>query len=307
MKGKSKISLYDTRTFTDKFMPSEELRSRFKGDYNNFLIVPVEDMYRHVDRPVPPSKATNHTLIYLTAGEAYMKIGNTLYTIHEDEMLIVPAGQIFSFEQYDTSKFNKGFLCNFSEKMLVGKIGTGQLLKEFEFLKIWGNPCLPLGKETSRYIGQLFERLCTAWSRYGFGNMLILQSYLITLLCEMRMAYQPLQIDKPSASLALTHQFRELLFKHITSKHRVSDYARLLHVTPNHLTRSVTATTSRSPTRWIDETLLLEAKVLLSQTQLPVHEIASSIGIDDQSYFSRLFKKYEGKTPLEYRKMIETS
>jgi len=313
MKQNSKIKLYDTRTFTDKFMPSDELRRLYKGDYNEFLIVQVEDMYRHVAHAVPPSKATNHTLIYLTAGEAYMNIGSELYTIHENEILIVPAGQIFSFEQYDTSKFNKGYLCNFNDKMLAGKIGTGQLHKEFEFLKIWGQPYLSLKGETSRFIRQLLERLYTAYSQEGPGNLLILQSYLIALLCEMKEAYHPLQIKQQSASLILTNKFRELLSKHITTKHRVSDYAQLLHVTPNHLNKSVKAITSRSPTKWIDETLLLEAKVLLAQTQFSAGEIASSIGIDDQSYFSRLFKKYEGMTPLEYRKKagipqkIETS
>lgn len=307
MKQNSKIKLYDTHTFTNKFMPSDQLRSLFRGDINNFLIVPVEDMIRHVTRAVPPSKAVTHTLIYLTAGEAYMKIGNNKYTIHQDEMLIVPAGQIFSFEEYNTSKFNKGYLCNFNEKILVGKIGTAQLPKEFEFLKVWGNPCLPLKKESSRFIRQLFERLHIAYANNGLSNLLLLQSYLIALLCEMREAYQPLQINKQSAALILTNQFRELLSKHITSKHRVSDYARMLHVTPNHLNKSVKTITAISPTKWIDETLLLEAKVLLSQTLLSVSEIASSIGIDDQSYFSRLFKKYEGMTPLEYRKKIETS
>jgi AraC family transcriptional activator of pobA len=306
MKQNSKIKLYDTRTFTGKFMPSYELGGLYKRDYNDFLIVPVEDMYRHVAHAVPPSKATSHTLIYLTAGKAYMNIGSELYTIHENEMLIVPAGQIFSFEQYDTSKFNKGYLCNFNDKMLAGKIGTGQLHKEFEFLKIWGHPCLSLKGETSRFIRQLLERLYTAFSQEGAGNLLILQSYLIALLCEMKEAYHPLQVNQPSAGLILANKFRELLSKHITTKHQVSDYAQLLHVTPNHLNKSVKAVTSRSPTKWIDETLLLEAKVLLAQTQLSAGDIASSIGIDDQSYFSRLFKKYEGMTPLEYRKKTGT-
>lgn len=302
MKQNSKIELYDTRSFTDKFMPSDELRGHYKGDYNEFLIVHVEDMYRHVTHAVPPSKATSHTLIYLTAGEAYMNIGSELYTIHENEMLVVPAGQIFSFEQYDTSKFNRGYLCNFNDKMLAGKIGTAQLYKEFEFLKIWGHPCLSLKSETSRFVRQLLERLYIAYSHEGTGNLLILQSYLIALLCEMKEAYQPLQVNQQSASLILANKFRELLSKYVTTKHRVSDYAQLLHVTPNHLNKSVKSITSMSPTKWIDETLLLEAKVLLAQTQLSAGEIASSIGIDDQSYFSRLFKKYEGMTPLDYRK-----
>ena len=65
--------------------------------------------------------------------------------------------------------------------------------------------------------------------------------------------------------------------------------------------------TEKSPTKWIDETLVLEAKVLLYQTELSINEVANEIGIEDQSYFSRLFKKYEQVTPLQFRKMIEIS
>jgi AraC family transcriptional regulator, transcriptional activator of pobA len=65
--------------------------------------------------------------------------------------------------------------------------------------------------------------------------------------------------------------------------------------------------TGKSPTKWIDDTLVLEAKVLLYQTKLTINEVAAEIGIYDQSYFSRLFKKYEGVTPFEFRKKIETS
>jgi len=45
----------------------------------------------------------------------------------------------------------------------------------------------------------------------------------------------------------------------------------------------------------------------LFQTNNSVNEIATELGIYDQSYFSRLFKKYESVTPIEYRKMIDKS
>jgi AraC family transcriptional regulator, transcriptional activator of pobA len=81
----------------------------------------------------------------------------------------------------------------------------------------------------------------------------------------------------------------------------------MLNITPNHLNKLVKTITGKSPTKWIDDTLVLEAKVLLYQTSLTINEVASEIGIYDQSYFSRLFKKYEGITPLEFRKKIEKS
>lgn len=44
-------------------------------------------------------------------------------------------------------------------------------------------------------------------------------------------------------------------------------------------------------------------KILKQQPQLPLKSVASSIGIEDHYYFSRLYKKYKGITPGEYRKM----
>lgn len=43
------------------------------------------------------------------------------------------------------------------------------------------------------------------------------------------------------------------------------------------------------------------AMELLRDTQLPLRELATSVGINDTFYFSKLFKKYTGKTPRAYR------
>lgn len=288
-------------------MPSEELRSLLKGDYNKFLLVPVEEMHRHVKQTVPPSRAVNHTFIYLTEGEAYMKIGSEKYKIYKDEMLIVPAGQIFSFEEYNSSKFNKGFLCNFNEEILVGKFGNSELLKNFEFLKVWGNPIINLGKETSGFVLQLLKRILLEYSKNGLNHLDIIQSYFIALLCEINQVYKPLFNTKQTTAVSLTNNFKELLSKHIKTKHRVTDYASLLNISPNHLNKTVKSVTAKSPTKWIDEAIVLEAKVLLYQTDLTISEVSAAVGLEDQSYFSRLFKKYESISPTEFRALIDKS
>ena len=44
-----------------------------------------------------------------------------------------------------------------------------------------------------------------------------------------------------------------------------------------------------------------ESKQLLANTESPVIDIALSVGFSDQSYFSKVFKRYTGLTPREYR------
>lgn len=51
---------------------------------------------------------------------------------------------------------------------------------------------------------------------------------------------------------------------------------------------------------------LNHGKALLEKTDLKSYEIALQVGYDNPSYFSKLFKKYEGMTPNEYRKKAMT-
>jgi AraC family transcriptional regulator, transcriptional activator of pobA len=302
---KKNIKTHSTETFRANYIaPEKHLDNLLKADFGKFFIVKVEDMIRLIKLPVPPTKATTHSLIYLTEGEATMTIGSESFKIFKDECLIVPAGQVFSFDNLD---INKGFLCNFHDDIIVGKFGKNELLQDFEFLNIWGNPRISLGFEKSKFVEQLLSRIYLDYSNNGLQHLDIIQSYFIATLCEINGIYKPLSNSNQTTAINISNKFKSLIFSNIKSKHLVTDYASMLNITPNHLNKLVKTITGKSPTKWIDDTLVLEAKVLLYQTNLTINEVASEIGIYDQSYFSRLFKKYKGVTPLEFRKKIEKS
>lgn len=301
----SKIKTYNTEKFRDRFMtPGEELNSLLQPDFNRFLIVRVEEMFQLMKLPVPPTRATTHTLIYLTEGEAIMDIGSSTFNIGQGEWLIVPAGQVFSFGNPD---INKGYLINFHSDFLLHYLSSKELNNDFEFLNLWGNHKICPDEEVLLYMHQLLNRMLESYNKNGLTNSCLLQAYMLALLTEINTAYKPLSESKKSQSVMLTNQFKNLVFTNIKSMHLVSDYAKCLHITPNHLNKVVKQISGQSPTKWIDETLVLEAKVLLYQTNLQVSEVAAQIGLQDQSYFSRLFKKHEGISPLQFRKRIEKS
>jgi AraC family transcriptional regulator, transcriptional activator of pobA len=300
-----KIKTYSTETFRSQYIaPEKPLHNIFKPDFGKFFIVKVEELLQLMKLPVPPTKATTHSLIYLTDGEATMTIGSENFKIFKNECLIVPAGQIFAFDTFD---INKGFFCNFHDDMIIGKFGKSELLQDFEFLNVWGNPRITLTDNASKFVGQLLYRILETYSANGLENLEIIQSYFIAALCEINSIYKPLSSSTQTTAIHITNTFKALLFIHIKSKHLVTDYAAMLYITPNHLNKTLKAITGKSPTAWIDDTLVLEAKVLLHQTALSINEVAAEIGIYDQSYFSRLFKKCTGLTPLAFRKKIEKS
>lgn len=297
------IKTHSGESFRNRYIqPEPQVNTLLKTDFEKFFVIKLEEMTRLMKLPVPPTRITNHTLIYLTEGEAVMTMGSETYKIGSGDCLVVPAGQVFSFDKVD---LNRGYLCNFHHDFIVGKFGKAELLKNFEFLRVWGNPRISLDDQTSALVAHLFGRLLRWYSAHGLTRPDIIQSYFIALLCELNERYEPVSASSQTTAVTITNRFKELLFAHIKTHHRVADYASLLTITPNHLNKSVRAITGKSPIKWIDETIVLEAKVLLYQTTGSISEVAAEVGIADSSYFSRLFKKYEGVTPLAFRKMIE--
>lgn len=302
---KTKIKTYTTEGFRQSFMqPEKKLDAMLKPDFGKFFVVKVEDMIRLIKLPVPPARSTTHSVIYLTEGEAIMSIGSETYTIYKDECLFVPAGQVMSFKSLD---INKGYLINFHNDFVIGKFGKHTLLKDFEFLRVWGNHQVTLDRTVSDFVKHLFKRLLTEYAENGLQHLDIIQSNFIALLCEINSAYKPKGGASNSSAAQISNRFKDLLFANIKTTNLVAEYAAMLHISPNHLNKSVKSATGKSPTKWIDEAIVLEAKVLLYQSNFSIAEVAAEVGIADASYFSRLFKKYEGVTPQQFRGMIEKS
>ncbi len=300
----SRIKEYNSQGFTARFMPDPAaLGQMLRPGITTFFIVRVEHMYRLVKGPVPPSRATGHSCLLITEGKARMKVGSGSYTIHKNEMLFVPAGQVFSFAPGDK---NKGYLCNFHPDIFIGMADAGAL-RRFDFLHVWGNPRVTPGAETARHVRNLFQRMLQDYTHHGLNDPAVIQSYLLAALCEVARIYKPLPQSPQDAAVTITNRFKQLLVTSVRFRHDVAEYAGELSITPNHLAKTVKAVTGKAPTYWINEAIIREAKVLLSQSDMPVNAVAGEIGFDDPSYFARLFKRHVRVTPSAFRKKIEKS
>ena len=233
-----------------------------------------------------------------------MTIGYDTYTATAGSLLFVPAGQVFSFGSDD---MNAGYLFHVHPHFLadwpVASAGTA----DFEFLTPWGNLLVCPPADSLEALLFLSRRMLVRYQARGLQGRLLIQSYLMAFLSEVAQVYQPVTATIQPAAHRLTHAFKALLAERVCRQHHVADYAAQLHITPNHLNKVLRETTGKAPTRWIDEALLLEAKVRLSQTPDTIAMIADQLGFADPSYFSRLFRRYEGLTPSAFRRRIEPS
>jgi len=64
--------------------------------------------------------------------------------------------------------------------------------------------------------------------------------------------------------------------------------------------RKINSLTGQNPSQFIRSVRLKFAADLLLNQNIPIKEVAYKSGFNSTSYFSKTFREYFGKTPLEY-------
>jgi len=266
-----------------------------KKNIKDFYIHGLSDNTYELKMPLPPHRQTIHSIILVIKGSIIASSGFDNYTVEQNAMIVIPAGQItsLSFMSDDI----EGFYLHFSDDYLSHtKVDLSSWLNR---------PVIKFANTELEHLTTLLKRMQKLNEKEA--NAGIIKLYLSTFLAEMEQSSDfCLRVNFP-AHERLTMEFKRLLNYHVTKDKSVRYYAAELNVTPNHLNKSVKTTLGRSASALIDEMLVLEAKVLMQKKNMSVSEIAFETGFEDVSYFGRFFKKHTGFAPTEYRNMIELS
>lgn len=79
------------------------------------------------------------------------------------------------------------------------------------------------------------------------------------------------------------------------------DVASIAYITPNYLSKQFRSKMGMNLREYINQIRVDEAKRLLLSTNLPVSEVAGAVGYENISYFSTVFRKYTGMSPVDWR------
>ena len=102
------------------------------------------------------------------------------------------------------------------------------------------------------------------------------------------------------------------IIKDYVDKHYMEDINRqslsqILYLDPDYASKLFKNEIGISFTNYVIEKRIEIAKDLLRTTLLPISTIASEVGYDNYSYFTRLFKKQTGSTPVEFRMQVKNN
>jgi AraC-like DNA-binding protein len=197
-----------------------------------------------------------------------------------------------------------GFVINFSEGFLKSFLLNPGYLDRFSFFN--GNAAdsvVTLRSSLREKVVGLLQEMADQYR--GYVDVDLLRAELVQLFLLVQSG---VEARRPALPPAVTQKqqvlgsFRKLLDQHYKTKRLPSEYAAMLFVTPNHLNVLSRDLLGRSAGEVIRDRVLLEAKRLLTNAGMTAAQIADELNFQDNSYFNRFFKKYEGVTPDEFRR-----
>lgn len=86
----------------------------------------------------------------------------------------------------------------------------------------------------------------------------------------------------------------------------LGDLAAVAGMNPKYFCRVFRSLTHHSPVDYLNFYRIEQAAYLLDSTELSVTEVGNRCGFWESSYFTKVFRKYKGITPAQYRKHVQT-
>lgn len=135
----------------------------------------------------------------------------------------------------------------------------------------------------------------------GRERALAFHAGLFAVWLERQINIMPDYNLTPDASRRLAAAFTALVENELYDGGNVAHFAAELGVTPGHLSRACNIACGRSASAILADRVHFEARRMLSDTDMPVRQIAEKLGFHSAAYFSRAFHKQTGRSPRDFR------
>ena len=245
-------------------------------------------------------------VLYLTEGHVDVQIEHAMQTLHAPCVMLIPAGHVHGFR---FSKDTQGPVVTAMQKPLE----SAAALMMPALLETIRTPRLLSLHADMRYIDQLMplflalqhESRTPAEGQVAAGTSLLLallvQVHRISQLSQLADSTNTATHYSISRKAQQIEKFRNLLDKHFRTEHSLQAYADLVGVSVGQLSRLCREVLGKSSLQVMNDRLIQEAQRELLYTSLPIKQLASELGFDDDAYFSRFFRKHTGVNPKAYR------
>ncbi|MFI3277860.1 MAG: helix-turn-helix domain-containing protein [Rikenellaceae bacterium] len=238
----------------------------------------------------------------LMTGEATILIDYKEYNIKAGDSFVFSANSVI--ETLSCSADATAFLTSFS-KAFIEDIQIDLSTSLPLYMRFGRNPIMHLKQKDIEEIRQFFQLIRTVINsdkeRYRSQIIKTVFSAIFYLLSEINQRGGDDSEGKRGRCEVIFDEFVSLLQQYSKSERNVKFYAGKLNISAKYLSAVVKDASGKTAAKWIDESVILEAKNLLMYSGLSIQEIAHALNFSTQSFFGKYFKQHTGTSPSRYK------
>ena len=245
-----------------------------------------------------------HLLYVVLGGEVKLTCGKHTCTVHKNEMVLLRRAHSVNYKK--TGDKNTGLF----ESLLFAI--TDELLSDFLTQQHITIP--QMIEELGVKVSPMSERLVAyCWSLSPYfndptqTNPALLRLKVMELLynvmdCSKNIFRQMLQLHQPVKT-----DIHRVVEENYTSPISLEELAYLSGRSLSSFKRDFQSIYNTTPARWIREKRLSKARQMLQTSRMSVADVAYSLGFENPTHFSRIFKQQYGVPPVAYTKFTSKS
>lgn len=281
-------------------------RDGFKGE--RLIVLPIEVFADYVKHPqvkrmyltdigfFPKAKyhyrerkegVDQYIFFYCTDGKGIISVNGKQYELHKDEAFCIPRNQPHTYYACDDDPWSI---------LWVHLKGDDTKYFPLEECKIIHFSTEASTNRMFFFFDLLFRVLEV--THYSLGNFIYISQVLNLILAETYCREKPKSISKENRYV--THIIR-FMYKNLHRNLTLNEVLTEFDYSKSYLNDIFQKATKHSPMDFYLNIKMQEACKLLRSSDLLIYEIAQQLGYKDQYYFSRIFKKVIGTSPLNYR------
>lgn len=269
--------------------------------YNNDLF--ITDRVEDVERFKSPCRIDAVLVLVCTGGEVDCSVNLKHYRICRDMILVNFPDDIIQIHHAEALEayavlISSGFL---------NELEIGFKRRSDFYLDIRQNAscCLPHAEIVALkpYYSLLSANISSVRTEASEVVRGIIHAFSYTIISVVSL-YQR-QYYKENVGMTrnkqLFNKFMALVKLYHTYARGVKFYAGKLCLTPNYLSGAIKEYTGKTAAEWVDEYVILEAKIMLKDSSLSIQEISYKLNFPSQSAFGKYFRQQVGVSPKQYR------
>lgn len=267
--------------------------------YNKDIL--MTDNFSDMSLFAHPVRLKATTVLVCLKGVIDCSINLRNFRITENHMLVNFAGDIIRINRAEDIA---GYTIILSEEYLQ------QLQLDFRFraqsyisLRDNGPISVPTGEllDLKPYYTLLKKNMEEGNAEVINGLATALSHTIITLMKRYQTRPVPDSERNETRAQQIFDRFMKLLSAYHTKERSLQFYAGKMFLSPKYVSGAIKSYSGKGALDWINEYVVLEAKMMLRYTEMSVQEVAYALNFPTQSAFGKYFRHLLGMSPKQYR------